>query len=115
MSRARMTMRAEIERDTATGTDAHGHPVAPVFAPTGDPVPCFVWSTASRQAVGAGRVALIEDIRAMFPVGADIRAGDEIARVTDRLGTVLVNGRLRVDGEPQRKHRHLEAALERVS
>lgn len=115
MSRGRMTMRAEVERNTAAGTDAHGHPVAPVFASTGAPLPCFVWSTASRQAVGAGKVALVEDLRVMFPLGADLRAGDEIARVTDRLGRTLVAGRLRVEGEPQRKHRHIEAALERVS
>lgn len=115
MSRAAMTMRAAIERDTAAGADAHGLPLAPVFASTGDPVPCFVWSTASRQAVGSGRIALIEDLRAMFPLAADVRAGDEIAEVTDRQGAVLIAGRLRIDGEPQRKHRHLEAALERVS
>lgn len=114
MSRSRMTMRAEIERNTAVGTDAHGHPVPPVFASIGDPVPCFVWSTQSREAVGAGKTALVEDLRAMFPLGADVRAGDVIARVADRQGTTLIAGRLRLDAEPQRKHRHVEAALARV-
>lgn len=114
MSRARMTMRAAIERDTAAGTDPWGNPVAPVFASIGAPVPCFVWSTAARQAIGGGKVALVEDLRAMFPLGADVRAGDEIARVTDRRGVTLIAGRLRIDAEPQRKHRHVEAALERV-
>lgn len=107
-------MRAVIERNTAAGTDPHGLPVPPFFAPAGEPVPCFVWSRSSRQALDAGKSALVEDLRMMFPLGADVRPNDEIVRVTDRAGATLIDGRLRIDGDPQRKHRHMEAALERV-
>ena len=113
MARARMTMRAEVERNTAAGTDPHGHPVAPFFTALAT-VPCWVWSKQARVAVDGDKTAVIEDLRALFPVSADIVEGDEIARVTDRRGAVLF-GRLRVDAPPQRKVRHLEAALKRVA
>ncbi len=114
MARAMMTMRAEVERNTAAGTDPHGHPMAPSFTALAT-LPCHVWSKQSREAVDGDKTAVIEDLRALFPVSADVREGDEIAQVTDRRGTVLFPGRLRVDAPPQRKVRHLEAALKRVA
>jgi len=109
-----MTQRAEVERNTAAGTDPHGHPVAPAFAALGT-LPCFVWSKQSREVVDGDKTAVIEDLRALFPKTADIAEGDEIARVTDRRGVVLFAGRLRVDAPPQRKAGHIEAALKRVA
>lgn len=115
MIAGRLTMRATVERNTATGTDAHGNPVAPVFAEiAASPLACFVWSNASRELVGDDRTAMIEDMRALFALGADIAEGDEIASVADRQGNEIIPGRLRVEGPVQRKHTHLEAALKRV-
>ena len=106
-------MRAEVERNTAPGDDAWGNPVAPVFTAVAT-LPCFVWSRARREVVDGKKTAIIEDLRAMFPLGADIAERDEIARVTDRIGTEILAGRFRIEAI-QRKHRHLEAALERVA
>lgn len=112
---ARLTMRATVERNTASGTDPHGNPVTPVFSEiAASPLSCFVWSKTSRELVGDDRTAMIEDMRAMFALGADIAEDDEIASVTDRKGATIVAGRLRVEGPVQRKHTHLEAALKRV-
>lgn len=111
----RLTMRATVERNTATGTDPHGNPVAPVFAEiAASPLSCFVWSRSSRELVGDSRTAMIEDMRAMFALGADITEDDEISAIADRQGKTIVPGRLRVEGPVQRKHTHLEAALKRV-
>ena len=111
----RLTMRATVERNTATGTDPHGNPVAPVFAEiAASPLACFVWSRSSRELVGDERTAMIEDMRALFALGADITEDDEIASVTDRQDNEIIPGRLRVEGPVQRKHTHLEAALKRV-
>jgi hypothetical protein len=107
-----MTMRAVVERNTASGTDAHGHPVAPVFTAHAT-LPCFVWSRQRREAVDGAKTALVEDMRGIFPLAADIAEADEIASVTDRRGVELLSGRVRIDAI-QRKHRHLEAALKRV-
>lgn len=107
-------MRAQVERNTASGTDAHGHPVAASFSAHAT-LACFVWSKTGREIVDGEKIASIDDMRAMFPLDADIEEGDEIASVTDRQGTEIIAGRLRIDAPPQRRHRHLEAVLRRVS
>ena len=114
MIAGRLTMRAAVERNQATGTDAWGAPVGAQFASIGEPVACFIWSKQSRELVDGSKTALIEDVRGLFALGADLQAGDEIASVTDRKGTVLIAGRLKVEGKPQFKHTHIEAALQRI-
>ncbi|MED5546198.1 MAG: hypothetical protein VYD90_13190 [Pseudomonadota bacterium] len=114
MIAGRLTMRAVVERKTATGKDAWGAPIGGVFTPVGEPVACFIWSKQSRELVDGAKTALIEDVRGLFALGADLQAGDEIASVTDRKGTVLIAGRLKVEGPPQFKHNHIEAALQRI-
>lgn len=107
-------MRAEVERNNVAGTDAYGHPLPASFVPLGT-YPCFAWSRQSRAVVDGGKTALVEDLRAIFPRGTDIREGDEIVRITDRKWVEIVAGRLRVDATPQAKTRHLEVALKRVN
>lgn len=114
MIAGRLTMRAALERNSAAGEDDWGNPVPPVMAPIGDPLPCFVWSTSSRELVDGNKTAMIEDMRAMFALGADVREGDVIAAVTDRAGGTIIPGRLKIEGPVQRKHSHLEAALQRI-
>jgi hypothetical protein len=110
----RLTMRARVERNTATGTDSWGNPVAPVFTVLHNALPCFVYSKTSRELVDGAKTAMIEDLRIMIALGADLREGDEITAVTDRRGTTIVAGRLKVEGPVQFKHNHREAALQRI-
>jgi len=108
-----MTMRAEIERNTATATDSYGGPVPAVYEAHGT-VACFVWSTQRRQVLDGDKTALVEDLRALFPLRADVREGDRIAQVTDRRGRLIRAGKLRIETLTH-KHRHLEAGLEIVA
>lgn len=110
----RLTMRAAVERDVAVGQDSWGQPNAPDYQPLAI-IRCFVWSQQSREAVDGDKTAMIEDMRAMFALGADVREGDEISAVSDATGSVLISGRLRIEGPVQHKHTHQEAALRRVS
>lgn len=114
MIAGRLTMRALVERNQATAKDAWGNPVAPDFQSIGDPLPCFVYSKSGREIVDGEKTAVIEDMRIMVAIGADLRDEDEIAAVTDRKGAEIIPGRLRVDGPVQYKHTHREAALERI-
>lgn len=109
----RLTMRALVERNQATGKDGWGNPVAPDFQPLST-LKCFVWSKASRELVDGNKTAMIEDMRALFALSADIREDDEISAITDARGATIIAGRLRVEGPVQRKHTHLEAALKRI-
>lgn len=115
MIAARLTMRAALERNQSAAQDAWGQPATPDFQSTGDPLPCFVWHETSKEIVDGKKTAMIGDFRALFALGADIAELDEIAQVTDRAGTVLIEGRLRVEGPVQRKHTHLEASLRRIA
>lgn len=114
MINGRLTMRAPVERNAATGKDAWGNPVAADFQPIGT-LALFAWSGSSREVRDGAKNAEIEDLRALFALNADIRAGDELVNITNRAGTVLIPGRLRIEGPVQRKHTHLEAALRKVS
>ncbi|MBB5987430.1 hypothetical protein [Sphingobium lignivorans] len=114
MISGRLTMRAQVERNSATGKDSWGNPIAPVFAPIGAPIPCFIWSNGTREIVDGDKTAMIEDVRGLFALGADLAETDELASVTNRKGAVLIVGRLRVDAPVQHKHTHLEAVLRRI-
>lgn len=114
MIAGRLTMRAQVERNVATGKDAWNQPVAPAFEPVGDPLACFAWSPSAREQTDSDKSAQVEDVRAMFAIGADIVEHDELASITNRAGTVLFPGRLRVEGPVQFKHNHVEVALRRV-
>lgn len=113
MIAGRLTMRALVERNQAVAEDDWGQPVAPNFQPLAT-LPCFVWSDASRELVDGEKTAMLEDMRAMFALGADVAEDDEISRVTDRRGAEIIPGRLKVEGPVQRKHTHQEAALRRI-
>lgn len=107
-------MLAALERNGASGVDAWGNAVAPVFASLGEPVRCFVWSDSASETIDGSKTAQIERLRALFALGTDLLPGDEVAELTDRKGQVTVPGRLRVEGPVQRKHTHLEANLRRI-
>lgn len=114
MIAGRLTHRARVERNTASGTDSWGGPVDPVFTVLHNALPCFVYSQSSRELVDGAKTAMIEDLRFMIALGADIAEGDEITSVTDRLGNTIITGRLKVEGPVQFKHNHREAALQRI-
>lgn len=111
-ARGRMVHRAAVERNTASGTDDYGHPVAPVFEALAT-VPCFAWSTSRTEVVDGGKYAKVESLKMLLPLDADVTEADEIAGVTDRQGNTILDGRLKIEGL-QRKHRHFEATLQRV-
>lgn len=105
-------MRADVERNTASGADPFGLPVKPVFTVLAT-LPCFVYSKARREVVDGDKSAQVEDLRALFPLRADLKEGDEISPIKDRLGVVILSGRFQVEAI-QRKHDHVEVSLLRV-
>lgn len=113
MISGRLKHRADVERNQAAAKDAWGQDVQPDFQPLAT-LPCWAWSTATREAIDGDKTAVIEDMRAMFALAADIEEGDEIAMIADRRGNVIFPGRFRIEGEVQYKHTHKEAALKRI-
>ncbi|MCX9146617.1 hypothetical protein [Erythrobacter sp. WG] len=115
MIAGRLTMLARVERNTATGIDSWGNPVAPAFTVHHAALPCFVWSKAASERADGTKSTSTETFGIMIGRDADLRADDEIAIVMDRLGRTLIPGRLKVEGPVQFKHTHREAALERIA
>ena len=113
MIAGRLTMIAILERDISDGVDAWGQPSAPNF--TSIPaVRCFIYSRSVREVVDGTKTALIEDLRGMFALGANVMSADQITGVTDSSGNTIMPGRLMIEGPIQRKHTHLEAVLQRI-
>lgn len=111
---ARLTHRAVVERNVATGEDAWGGSTAPDFQPLHSALACFAWSNQSRELADGMKTAMIEDLRLLVSLDADLKEGDEITSITKRNGDVVITGRLKVEGPVQFKHNHLEAALQRI-
>lgn len=114
MIAGRLTMRAQVERNQASGDDGWGNPIAAVFANHGTPVACFIWSISAEKTQDGEKTAQIETFRGLFALGADLAADDRLASVTDRQGNALIAGPLLVMGPIERKHTHLEANLRRI-
>lgn len=114
MIAGRLTHRARVERNTATGTDSWGGAAAPAFTVLHNALACFVYSKSGRELQDGAKTAQIEGLRVMVALDADLAEGDEITAVFDRLGRELVPGRLKVEGPVQFKHTHREAALQRI-
>ena len=112
-ARARMTMRAVVERNTATDKDEWAQDVKPDFTPLAT-IPCWAWSSTDREVVDGNKSAVVETFSAMFPKGADVQEGDEIVNITDRRNVILFPGRFQIE-TMQFKHDHLEADLQVVA
>lgn len=113
--RKRMTMRADIERNVETGVDIHNNPLEPRYETVAENVSCFVWSKSSMVNFPGDRTANVERLRAGFSLDEDIRAEDRIIRITNKTGTRVLYENLRVEPNPQFKHRHFEVDLKRIS
>lgn len=104
---ARMTMRCAIQRDSTAG-----YTNEPTWGSSGF-VQCFVWASAGREAVSGERTAVVEDLRALVPLGSDIKVADRISGVTDRLGATIEARPLGIETILKRAD-HLELILQVV-
>ena len=106
-----MVHRAQVERNTTTAQDRFGQPAAPTWTAQ-ETLPCRGWTTR-RQAVRDGQKSVVlHDLKAAFPLSADVREGDRLTSITDRLGAVVYAGPLMVE-EIVRRSTHREVRLER--
>lgn len=103
-------MRAAVSRSPAQANDDWGRPGKPVFASAGS-VPCFAWSKMRKEIRDEGKEVVIEDLRALVPIGADVTERDRLT-IVDRLGATLFGGPVAVVADT-RKIGHRELMLTR--
>lgn len=116
-ARSKMVMRAAIERMPTGSADQWGSKGPPRFQFVAQ-VPCYAWSKAKRDIQGDGKEAVIEDLRAMVPLGADVAENDRISSITNRLGAEVFAGPMAVEKIMRRnahgaRGSHLELMLTR--
>jgi len=113
-----MTMRATVSRDPTAGTSDWGGPEKAVFVEVGGGlVPCRAWSKAKRIIDDSGKSGVLEDLRAIVPVGADIEEQDRLV-IRDRLGEMQFDGPVLVEtkvpkGSSGSRASHFELMLRR--
>lgn len=111
---SKMVHLAVVQRDTATGTGDWNTDKAPTWTAHLAAAKCFAWSNAGREVVDVVKTVVVEDIKAIFPLGTDITEKDRITDITDRKSVVLFGGPMGIE-KIQRHASHLEASLVKLS
>lgn len=112
MARSSMTHRADIENNTATGTDAYGNPIAEAWVSLST-LPCRAYTKVRKEVIDGDKTVLVEDLKALFPIKAAVTEKNRIANIKDRLGAVLFAGPLSIR-VIQRRGNHMELSLDRI-
>jgi hypothetical protein len=104
--------RATVERNSETGTDAHGHPLAAVWTFYLS-LHCRVYNGSKTLIVDGKKTATVEALRIAYPLDATITRSDRITLITDRSGRTLYSGNYELS-QITRKYTHYEADLKAV-
>ncbi|MBS3927090.1 MAG: head-tail adaptor protein [Sphingomonadales bacterium] len=112
-ARQRMRQRATVERQMQTNRDPFGGKGTPDWRPHIDDLPCFIWQTSGREATDGEKTVAVNDRRMIVPLDTDVTTLDRIASVTDRQGTELYAGPMRIESVARRSD-HMELLIEAV-
>lgn len=112
-ARQRMRQRATVERQMQTNRDPFGGKGTPDWRTHLQDLPCMIWQTAGREVTDGEKVVTVDDRRMIVPLGSDVTAQDRIASVTDRQGTELYPGPMRIESVARRTD-HLELLIEAI-
>ena len=116
--RTRMIARATVERNSETGTDAHGHPLVEAWA-FHLTLPCRVYNDNKRLIIDGDKTATIGQLRIAYPLlnnngkNIDVTEADRITAVKDRKGTSLYTDDYDIR-QITRKYTHYEADLKAI-
>ena len=95
-SRAVMTHRCTVQRDTQIGVDAYGHPQMPTWDVQHADLACYYWISEEHEIRDGMKIATGTKHQMLVPYGTDIIGADRITAIRDRLGAVLESGVLLV-------------------
>jgi hypothetical protein len=113
-----MRHRATVLRNVETSTGRWNTPVAPDYQPLEDPIACWFWSAGTagtRTVEGPAVNVVLEDLRMLVPLGADLSTADRIGDVVDRRGRIISTGELRIDADQVVANSHRELVLARIT
>lgn len=109
-SRQRMTMRATIERDSASAGN-WGSSSKPTWTTLTSNLACYAYVSRGGTRHGTDATVETQVLVVLVPLGTDVTANDRISTITDRQGTELF-GKHYVDRVNRRKL-HIELTMRR--
>ena len=112
-ARGKMTMRAVLERDIQAAPDDSGALGPPDWAVQVAELPGYLYERKRPiRHIDGNKTATVSDLIYMAPKGTDVKAGDRLNGVVDRLGRVQHATPLKVRGVQRRAAwGHLELTL----
>lgn len=108
-----MRQRCTIERNQG-GTDGHGAKTSANWQPHLTDVACCAYYMTGKLQQQPEQTEGIADLRLLLPVGTDIERTDRIGQIADRLGAVVHQGPLAIQGPIGRRADHLQLAIRQV-
>jgi len=109
-----MTHRCTVERDANLGD---GRYAVPDFQELTADQPCFLYSRdiiGGREPVRTEGTVVVDPLKMLVPLDADVKPTDHINGVTDRQSTVILAGVFNITSVLPH-HSHKELTLERVT
>lgn len=104
--------RATVQRNTQTGTDAHGHPLVPVWI-AHLALDCRVYTNKKLLVVDGDKQATKANLRIAYRLSDDITRADRITAVKDRNNITLYSETYEIK-QITRRRDHFEADLEDI-
>ncbi len=104
--------RATVQRNSETGTDAHGHPLVAVWA-FHLTLDCRVYTNKKLLVVDGDKQATEATLRIAYRLGADITRADQITAIKDRNNGSLYSETYAIK-QIVRKNDHFEADLKEI-
>ena len=112
--RSRMTMRATVQRDTASGPDGFGLPNAASWTAHIASLACWVFTKVEREVIDGDKTAILAVHKMLVPLGTDIIEHDRVTAIKDRLAADIIANTMRIHAVIRRAT-HLECLLEEVA
>ena len=110
MSTSSFIHRATVERNSETGSDAHGNPLVATYAALST-LDCRVYNDTKANVIDGDKSTTIEVIKIAWRLTDDLIEGDRITGVTDRNSVSIYSANFIVK-EKKFKYDHYEAILE---
>ena len=104
--------RATVQRNSQSGTDAHGQPLVPIWG-SHLTLDCRVYTNKKVLVVDGDKQATKANLRIAYRLGEDITRADRITAITDRNGVSLYSETYEIKQITRRRDHH-EADLEEI-
>lgn len=102
-------MRALVESSSAS-LDQYNQPGPKTWSTKTASVPCWAWSTTRSEVVDEDKIAVVEGMKMIVPLGTSIDERDRVNGIADREGAAIFTGIFDVEAV-QRRPGHIDVTM----